>query len=156
MKLRLLLLALVIVVAASAQVTTPAPPALHVISPKAGEKLSANFVTVRWELLNPTAAAAGTPNFELRLDGQDPIHTSDTEFTFSGLAGGRHTIIFQLVDANGTPINGASAQVSFTVANPVPTPTDATPDHTHMVRQASVARNAMPHGSRAGTLVSRI
>ena len=123
------------IIAANAQTPTPPPATLHVISPKSGEKLSANFVTVRWELLNPAAAAAGTPNFELRLDGQDPIRTSDTEFTFSGLAAGRHALIIQLVDANGTPIGGAHAQVSFTVANPVPTPTDTTPDHTDIVHR---------------------
>jgi hypothetical protein len=122
-------------IAANAQTPTPPPPTLRVISPKAGEKLSANFVTVRWELLNPAATASGEPTFELRLDGQDPVRTSDTEFTFSGLSAGRHALVIQLVDANGTPIGGAHAEVSFTVANPVPTPTEATPDHSDIVRQ---------------------
>jgi len=140
MKLRPLVLAITIAIvagtiAADAQTPTPPPPTLRVISPKAGEKLSANFVTVRWELLNPSAAAAGTPNFVLRLDAQDPVRTSDTEFTFSGLSTGRHVLTLQLVDANGTPIGGAHAEVSFIVNNPVPTPTDATPDHTDIVHR---------------------
>jgi len=135
MKLRIFTLALAVAVAALAQTTTTAPRTLRVISPKAGEKLSSNFVTVRWELLTPGASANGSPTFQLRLDGQDPIRTSDTEFTFSGLGAGRHTLMLQLVDANGTPINGTQAEVSFTIMNPVPTPADTTPDHTDIVRQ---------------------
>ena len=136
---------------AIAQSTTPAAPTLHLVSPKAGEKISANFVTVRWELLNRAASADASPNYEIRLDGQDPVCTSDTEFTFSGLAAGRHTLILQLVDANGTPINGARAEASFTVMNPVPRPADTTHDHTDIVRQTSLRH----HGS-AGMAVSRI
>jgi hypothetical protein len=141
--LALALLALV----AFGQTTTPTPPTLHVISPKAGEKVSANFVTVRWELLNPATSANAAPTYLVRLDGQDPIHTTDTEFTFSGLSAGRHALVVQLVDANDTPINGAHAEISFSVNAPAPTPTDATPDHSDIVRQTSAIASAHPQTS---------
>src|SRR4051812_29583750 len=154
MKLRLLVvLALAItVVAAIAQTATPAQPTLRVVSPKSGEKISSNFVTVRWELLNPATSANASPTFMVRLDGQDPVRTTDTEFTFSGLAAGRHTLVLQLVDANDTPINGAHAEVSFSVANPVPTPTDTTPDHSDIVRQTSLVPPPLVELGRCKTL----
>src|SRR4051812_36808081 len=153
MKLRLSILGLVaLAVAAIAQTTTPSQPTVHVVSPKAGEKISANFVTVRWELLNPATSANASPTFMVRLDGQDPVRTTDTEFTFSGLAAGRHTLVLQLVDANDTPINGAHAEVAFTVAAPVPMPTDATPDHSDIVRQTSLVPPPLVELGRCKTL----
>lgn len=139
MKLRpVLILALAISVAAVAQTPTPAQPTLRIVSPRSAEKVSANFVTVRWELLNPASSANSSPTFMVRLDGQDPVRTTDTEFTFSGLAAGRHSLVLQLVDANDTPINGAHAEVSFIVSAPGPVPADTTPDHTDIVRQTAL------------------
>ena len=90
----------------------------HVVSilkPAAGEKLRQTFVTVTFALSNPAASAAGTPNFELRLDAQDPVTTSSTEHTFTGLLPGSHTVTVALVDANGTPVMGGKSTVQFTV-----------------------------------------
>lgn len=154
MKVRTLLLVVALATAALrafAQSNATASATLHIISPKAGEKISANFVTVRWELLNPGTSASSSPNYQIRLDGQDPVGTSDNEFTFSGLAAGRHTLELQLVDANGTPINGAHAETTFTVVNPTPRPADTVPDHTDIVRQTSLRR----HGGD-GMVISRI
>ncbi|MBI2677794.1 MAG: hypothetical protein HYX28_03340 [Candidatus Koribacter versatilis] len=156
MKLRLfLVLALAITVVAIAQTATPAQPTLRIVSPKSAEKVSASFVTVRWELLNPASSANSSPTFMVRLDGQDAIRTTDTEFTFSGLAAGRHSLVLQLVDANDTPINGAHAEVTFTVSAPVPMPADTTPDHTDIVRQTSLTPPPLVLG-RCETLDSRI
>ena len=103
--------------AAPSTTAAPAGPqsALSILKPAAGEKLRQNTVTVTYALANPGASAAGSPNFQLRLDSQDPVNTTATEYTFTGLAPGAHSITVQLVDANGTPVQGAQAVVQFTV-----------------------------------------
>jgi hypothetical protein len=134
-KLAIILAVMTFVFVAFAQTNAPGPvPSVHIVAPRAGEKLSANFVTVRYELLNPGASANTSPTFSLRLDGHDPVTTSDTEYTFSGLAPGAHTVIIEMVDSNSTPINGTRAEVHF-VVNAQPQPTEAIPDHTDIVRQ---------------------
>ena len=91
---------------------------VRILSPKSGSKLDHNFVQVRYELTNPGATAAGLPNFRLQIDSQDPVVTSTTDYTFSGLSPGNHTVRLQLVDANGTPVGGAQSEVTFAVAQP--------------------------------------
>jgi hypothetical protein len=93
---------------------------LRIVSPRNGESLTTSFVSVRYHLLNPGAAGAPTPTFQLQLDSSDPVRTASTEHTFTGLAAGPHTILIQLVDANNTPIAGSTGTVRFTVAPPPP------------------------------------
>ncbi|MGI9101790.1 MAG: hypothetical protein ACR2IF_05025 [Terriglobales bacterium] len=95
---------------------------LRITSPKAGEKLPQNFVEIMYTLTNSGASAAGTPNFQLKLDSQDSITTNSTSYTFSGLTPGPHVITVQLVDANNTPVAGASSQVHFVVLRPEAAP----------------------------------
>lgn len=101
--------------------------ALRIISPRSGEKLQQNFVTVRFAQLQQ----ATSPTFELRLDAQDPVHTSDTSYTFTGLNAGPHDLIVQVVDANNTPIMGTRSEVRFTVLQPTSNPsgTQSAPGH---------------------------
>lgn len=132
---------------AYAQTTAPGPqPSVRIVAPRPGEKVSSNFITVRFELLNPAANANYSPNYQVRLDGRDPVRTTDLEFTFSGLTAGQHTVIVEIVDANGTPIAGTRTQVRFTVAQQ-PMPTDAAPDHTDLVRQTSAALHSPSAGA---------
>ena len=100
--------------AAPAQASATQAP-LNILKPRAGEKIRENSVIVSYELANPGATAAGSPNYRLRLDAQDPVNTTATEYSFTGLQPGAHTIIVQLVDANGTPVSGAQASVQFSV-----------------------------------------
>ncbi len=93
---------------------------LRITSPKTGERLKQNFVNVQFELTNGGASAAGMPNFELKLDSQDPVTTNSTNYTFTGLTPGAHIVTVQLVDANGTPIAGARNQIQFVVEPPAP------------------------------------
>ena len=95
----------------------PASSSLRILTPVANQKHTSNAVNVRWQLTNE-ALAAGVPNYEVQLDGADPITTSTTEQVFSGLAPGVHTVVIRLVDANGTPIAGGSSQVQFVVTPP--------------------------------------
>ena len=99
----------------------PAPQStlIRILTPVSSQKLSDNFTTVRFELINPTAYA-GTPNFLVQMDGNDPITTSTTQQAFTGLAVGAHTLTVQMVDANGTPVPGGRAAVQFFVAAPRP------------------------------------
>jgi hypothetical protein len=88
---------------------------VSILKPVAGEKLRQNSVTVTFSLTNPAASASGTPNFQLRIDSQDVVTTTSTDYTFNGLTPGPHTVTVQLVDANGTPVAGGQAVVKFTV-----------------------------------------
>lgn len=96
-------------------------PAIRILAPAAESKLAQPFVAVRYELTN--SGIAPSPNFRVQLDGRDPVVTNTTDYTFTGLAPGKHTILVQLVDANNTPIAGASAQVSFLILPPTTAPT---------------------------------
>lgn len=96
---------------------TPQSTLIRILTPVASQKLSDNFTTVRFELINP-AASAGTPNFLIQMDGNDPITTSSTQQAFTGLTVGAHTVTVQMVDANGTPIPGGRAAIQFFVTAP--------------------------------------
>lgn len=96
---------------------TPQSTLIRILTPVASQKLSDNFTNVRFELINPTAYA-GTPNFLIQMDGNDPVTTSSTQQSFTGLAVGAHTVTIQMVDANGTPVPGGRAAVQFFVTQP--------------------------------------
>lgn len=102
-----------------AQNNGPAPTApgsvVSILKPASGAKIKQDFITVTFALTNPAASASGTPNYEVRLDSADPITTTSTSHTFTGLTPGAHTVTVQLVDANGTPVNGGKAVVNFTI-----------------------------------------
>jgi hypothetical protein len=88
---------------------------LRILTPPQGAKLTSDIATVQYELMNPAVADDPSPTYQLQLDGQDPVRTVDTSYTFTGLAPGPHTVVVQLVDANGTPIGGATNAVQFVV-----------------------------------------
>lgn len=93
-------------------------PGVRILEPAVGQKLAQTYVLVRFEVANPNTP--GTPTYRLRLDDREPVETSFTEHTFTGLQPGKHTVIVELIDANGTPINGTRAQVSFVSTPPPP------------------------------------
>ncbi len=93
-----------------------AAPALQILAPQNGQKISTSFVDVRYELLTP-AVASGTPDFLVQLDATDPVHTKDTQHTFTGLTPGPHTVSVEVVDANSTPVSGTRTQVQFNVVS---------------------------------------
>jgi hypothetical protein len=90
------------------------PADLRIVAPKPGEKLAQTFVAVQYQLMGPASAQT----YELRLDGRDPVQTTDTTYTFNGLTSGSHDLIVQMVDANGTPIMGTRSEVKFVTVNP--------------------------------------
>ncbi len=112
--------------------TTPAsqaPPAptnmasgsVRIVSPQAGEKIHDNFVDVRFEVTNP-GVSVNTPTFQVQLDHRDPVQTTSTDQSFNGLTPGTHTVSVELVDANGTPINGSHTQIQFIMTPQQPSP----------------------------------
>lgn len=111
----LVLVILTAVLMSTAQTATTA--ALQILGPQNGEKINTSFVTVQYELASP-ASASETPTFQLRLDNRDPVQTTDTQYTFTGVAPGTHTITIQVVDANNIPLPGVQNQVQFTVQPP--------------------------------------
>src|SRR3954470_24461128 len=96
------------------------PSSLRIVSPKPNEKLAQTFVAVQFQQISP-ASPAGTPTYELRLDGRDPVQTTDTTYTFNGLTPGSHDLVIQIVDANGIPVSGTRSEVKFVIVNPVAT-----------------------------------
>jgi len=93
------------------------PGAVRILLPKNGAKITHNFVDIRYELAAPTAA--GSPTFQVHLDSAEPVRTTDTRYTFTGLNTGRHTAAVEVVDANNIPVQGSRAEVSFhVVASP--------------------------------------
>lgn len=88
---------------------------IRILTPVASQTLANNAINVRFELTTP-AAYAGTPNYLVQLDGSDPVRTSTTAQTFTGLAAGAHSVTVTLVDANDTPVPGGRASVQFVVA----------------------------------------
>jgi hypothetical protein len=97
-------------------------PAMRILSPQNGEKITVSYVTVSYELQAP-ADASGTPTFQVQLDRRDPVRTTDTQYTFTGIAPGPHVVVVEAVDANNTPITGTRAEAKFSV---VPSPATGT------------------------------
>lgn len=93
---------------------------LKILSPKVNARINGSSVTARYELTSDVSASS-SPNFRLQLDSRDPVETTSTEHSFSGLAPGPHMLSIDVVDANGIPITGTHAQVQFTVVNQAPT-----------------------------------
>jgi hypothetical protein len=87
---------------------------LHILSPVPSQQLSTSYVDVNYELVNP-GVSGGSPDFKVQLDGRESILTKDTTYTFTGLTPGEHSVVVQLVDANGTPITGGRSAVVFFV-----------------------------------------
>lgn len=100
------------------QQLTPAPaaPAVRILAPKPGERITSTFVDVKYELAT-SATAASSPTFQIRLDDRDPVHTTDLLQTFTGLEPGKHTISIEVLDANNTPVPGTRSEVQFSVVN---------------------------------------
>src|SRR5438270_2374851 len=111
--------------ATPASPTTPAS-AVNILAPKPGAKLTTNFVQVQYDLANASSASS-SPTFRLRLDARDPVDTTDTSYTFTGLTPGAHTVSITVVDANGTPVSGSQSEIRFTVLPPATAPSSAPP-----------------------------
>lgn len=94
------------------------PSPVRILAPVSGQTLSANYAHLQFELTRP--APSGEPIFLVQLDSNDPISTTDTDYTFADLPPGSHTIRVTLVDANNLPIEGASATVQFSVPSLLP------------------------------------
>jgi hypothetical protein len=97
---------------------TSSSTGIRVLTPKIGQKFNTNIVGVRFELTNPRAVAATMPDFRLQMDNTDPIIISTSEYTFTGLSAGDHTLKIELIDANNTPVAGTQVAVPFTVNEP--------------------------------------
>ncbi len=98
-------------------IVQPSTSAIRILTPRPRQALSNNFVTVRFELVRPNPGGSDH-NFVLRLDGRDPINTSETAFTFTEMRSGQHILTVTEVDANATPLPDARAEVKFSVKTP--------------------------------------
>ena len=87
---------------------------LRVVSPQNGEQFRQSAVTVQYAPLQ-IASAPVSPEFELLLDGQDPVRTGSKSYTFTGLTPGTHDLIVQVLDANHTPIPSTRSELSFVI-----------------------------------------
>ena len=87
---------------------------IRIVTPMASQKLATSYVNVNYELLN-SGAAGGEPIFRIQLDARPTVDTDEMQYTFIGLTPGRHTLMVQIVDGNGTPVLGGRATVVFFV-----------------------------------------
>jgi hypothetical protein len=137
------------------QTVNPVPQSqyIRILTPVAGQATTNNSIQLRYQLTNP-AASAGAPNFQLQLDGADPVTTTSTEYTFSGLEPGTHSITVNLVDANGTPIAGGSAVVQFSVKAPGTAPRGSAsgPTATPGASGSSTDRSSFTPSELGGTM----
>jgi hypothetical protein len=99
---------------ADAKAASAAASPVHIISPVAGEELGKAYTVVQYRQVS--AKSASSPTYELRIDGRDPVQTTETNYTFNGLKPGSHNVVVQVVDANGAPVSGTRSEVYFTVA----------------------------------------
>ncbi len=89
---------------------------IRVTSPRPAQRQTDNFVTVHYELQNPTAAVGRLSQFPGAIGRERPhTTTTSTEQSFTGLTAGPHVITVRLVDANGTAIPDSQTQVQFVV-----------------------------------------
>jgi len=105
---------------------TTAAGAVQIVAPKPGAKLTTNFVQVQYDIAN-ASSASGSPTFRLRLDARDPVDTTDTSYTFTGLTPGAHSVSITVVDANGTPVTGTQNEIRFTILPTAAAPSSAPP-----------------------------
>jgi hypothetical protein len=87
--------------------------AIRILTPVAGQTIQSDFTDLRFETVQPVLS--GEPNFLIQIDSADPINTTGTEYTLTGLQPGIHSVRVTLVDANNSPIQGGAATVQFKV-----------------------------------------
>jgi len=102
--------------------TMAASAAIKVLSPTVGEKIKDSSVTLRFQLTNAGMAPDPSPTYRVQLDSRDPVETSSTEQSFTGLQPGDHVITIDLVDANHTPVGGSHTEVRFKSGDGSPEP----------------------------------
>jgi hypothetical protein len=127
--------------------TTPTPGSLRILTPKNGDKVAQDFVDLTFELAAPPSADS-SPTFQVRLDSSEPVRTTDTRYTLTGLKPGRHTVSVQMVDANNTPIQGSRAEVHFTVAAAAPQsapPVERRPSTAQLIVATESSGDAQAH-----------
>src|SRR5579884_4142165 len=77
---------------ASQQAINAASSSLRILSPTVGQKIGNTAVDVRYELTDAGASAAPSPTYRVQLDGREPSETLDTDYDFTGLAPGSHSV----------------------------------------------------------------
>ncbi len=135
------------IIAQSGAVVQAQSPVIRITAPQQHQRQTANFVTVRYELQNPTSAPAGSPNFQVQLDGSDPVTTASTSQNFTGLTPENHVVTVRLVDANGTPVPQSQTQVQFAI---VPTSQNSASPGTPQAKVVGDTDASLPE---AGTLL---
>jgi len=116
---------------------------LRILSPTVDQSIGSTTVTLRYQLTDTAASAAPSPTYRVQLDGRDPEETLGTEYSFTGLAPGAHTIIVQLVDANHTVISGSQAVVHFKTFTPGAA-TDQKPQTTGALAPPPIVKAKLP------------
>lgn len=126
---------------------------VHIISPVGGEELGRAYAVVQYR---QSGKAASSPTYELRLDGRDPVHTTETNYTFNGLKPGSHNLVVQVVDANGTPISGTESEVHFSVAATAAVANTAGLETSNFPPLPQPLANDLPNGNGSLPLLSII
>ena len=137
---------------ADAKAASAASP-VHIISPAAGEELGKAYAVVQYQLSSKTF---DSPTYEVRMDGRDPVQTTDTNYTFNGLKPGSHDIVVQVVGANGAPVSGTRSEVHFTVTATGATANAIVPQEPRFPPLPQPLANDLPNGNGSLPLLSII
>jgi hypothetical protein len=140
--------------AADAEAASAAANPVHIISPVAGEELGRAYAVVQYRLA--ATKAVSSPTYELRMDGRDPIQTTETNYTFNGLKPGSHNVVVQVVDANGAPVSGTRSEVHFSVAATAAATNETAPQTSNLPPLPQPIANDLPNGNGSLPLLSII
>ncbi|MHC1625390.1 MAG: CARDB domain-containing protein, partial [Methermicoccaceae archaeon] len=102
-------------------------PTIIVTSPVEGALIKSSSLTTNFSVINTT----GVRYVSLKLDSKSPVLLSPTatNYTFTGLTDGAHTLVATLIDSSLQPLayTGAMRTVNFTVDAHAPTLTITSP-----------------------------
>jgi hypothetical protein len=87
--------------------------AIRILAPVADQTLAGGSVALQYEVVRPLLR--GEPSFLVQIDDANPIKTSETSYTFSGLQAGTHSVNVTLLDVNQSPVQDGLATVQFNV-----------------------------------------
>ncbi|MFP4608333.1 MAG: Ig-like domain-containing protein, partial [Candidatus Aenigmatarchaeota archaeon] len=112
------------------------PPVLEILEPQENQYIDHDEVTVEW---NATDNTTGIDYFEVRLDGGNWIDVgTDTNYTFSNLDDGEHTVDVKAWDKAG---NNHVESVTFTVDTTPPSVSVDEPGENEILTSSNVTVN---------------
>jgi len=109
---------------AKAATNRVAAPVVRIIAPAPGENMSADSLSVLYDVDSQKNLPTRPAKYRLQLDSQLPVETAETTYTFDSLTPGQHNLVIELVDSKQRPIKASRAEIAFVSSAPETTPAD--------------------------------